>query len=72
MEQFKVTLMNDQGGSGSEFPLLVLSMLTNTILPLFIALITIDSFSGCTIWLKIPTGYLAGRNYLKIYGDLTP
>ncbi|MHC6179355.1 ABC transporter permease [Clostridium sp. JNZ X4-2] len=35
-----------QGGSSSEFPLLVLSMLTNTILPLFTALITIDSFSG--------------------------
>ncbi|MBV4419166.1 ABC transporter permease [Clostridium tyrobutyricum] len=35
-----------QGVSSSEFPLLILSIIINTLLPLFIALITIDSFSG--------------------------
>ncbi|MFL0195034.1 ABC transporter permease [Clostridium sp. WILCCON 0269] len=35
-----------KGASSTEFPLLVLSTLINTLLPLFIALITIDSFSG--------------------------
>lgn len=35
-----------RGVSSSEFPLLVLSVVVNSILPLFIALVTIDSFSG--------------------------
>ncbi|WP_333888249.1 ABC transporter permease [Clostridium sp.] len=35
-----------KGVSSTEFPLLVLSIFINTLLPLFIALITIDSFSG--------------------------
>lgn len=34
------------GVSGSNFPLLILSIVANTILPLFTALVTIDSFSG--------------------------
>jgi len=35
-----------RGTSSIEFPLLVLSVVVNTILPLFTALVTIDSFSG--------------------------
>lgn len=35
-----------RGVSSMEFPLLVLSLVVNSILPLFTALITIDSFSG--------------------------
>lgn len=35
-----------RGVSSMEFPLLVLSVVVNTILPLFTALVTIDSFSG--------------------------
>lgn len=35
-----------RGVSSTEFPLLVLSVVVNTILPLFTALVTIDSFSG--------------------------
>lgn len=35
-----------RGASSVEFPILVLSIVVNTILPLFTALITIDSFSG--------------------------
>lgn len=35
-----------RGTSSMEFPLLVLSVVVNTILPLFTALVTIDSFSG--------------------------
>ncbi|GAA0720337.1 ABC transporter permease [Clostridium malenominatum] len=35
-----------RGASSMEFPIVVLSMLVNTILPLFTALVTIDSFSG--------------------------
>ncbi len=35
-----------RGASSMEFPILVLSILVNTILPLFTALVTIDSFSG--------------------------
>lgn len=35
-----------RGVSGIDFPLLVLSVVVNTILPLFTALVTIDSFSG--------------------------
>lgn len=35
-----------RGVSGIDFPLLVLSIVVNTILPLFTALVTIDSFSG--------------------------
>lgn len=35
-----------RGASSSEFPLLVLSLIVNTILPLFTALVTIDSFSS--------------------------
>ena len=35
-----------RGVSSMEFPILVLSVVVNTILPLFIALVTIDSFSG--------------------------
>ncbi|WP_446897179.1 ABC transporter permease [Clostridium sp. LBM24168] len=35
-----------QGVSSSEFPLLILSIIINTLLPLFTALVTIDSFSG--------------------------
>ena len=35
-----------RGVSSMEFPILVLSVVVNTILPLFTALVTIDSFSG--------------------------
>jgi ABC-2 type transport system permease protein len=35
-----------RGTSSMEFPILVLSVVVNTILPLFTALVTIDSFSG--------------------------
>lgn len=35
-----------QGVSSNEFPFLILSIITNTLLPLFVALVTIDSFSG--------------------------
>lgn len=35
-----------RGAGSSEFPMLVLSVIVNTVLPLFIALIAIDSFSG--------------------------
>ncbi|AGK95680.1 ABC transporter permease [Clostridium pasteurianum] len=35
-----------QGVSSNEFPFLILSIIVNTLLPLFVALITIDSFSG--------------------------
>jgi ABC-2 type transport system permease protein len=35
-----------RGDSSMEFPITVLSVLVNTILPLFTALVTIDSFSG--------------------------
>lgn len=35
-----------RGVSSMEYPLLVLSVVVNTILPLFTALVTIDSFSG--------------------------
>lgn len=35
-----------RGVSGNEFPLLALSLVVNSILPLFTALVTIDSFSG--------------------------
>jgi ABC-2 type transport system permease protein len=35
-----------RGTSSVEFPILVLSVVVNTILPLFTALVTIDSFSG--------------------------
>lgn len=35
-----------RGASSTVFPLLVLSVVVNTILPLFTALVTIDSFSG--------------------------
>jgi len=35
-----------RGTSSMEFPILVLSIVVNTILPLFTALVTIDSFSG--------------------------
>lgn len=35
-----------RGASSMDFPILVLSIVVNTILPLFAALITIDSFSG--------------------------
>jgi ABC-2 type transport system permease protein len=35
-----------QGVSSSEFPLLILSIIINTLLPLFVALVTIDSFCG--------------------------
>lgn len=35
-----------RGTSSLEFPILVLSVVVNTILPLFTALVTIDSFSG--------------------------
>lgn len=35
-----------RGASSMEFPILVLSVVVNTILPLFTALVTIDSFSG--------------------------
>lgn len=35
-----------RGTSSIEFPILVLSVVVNTILPLFTALVTIDSFSG--------------------------
>ncbi|MBC2581400.1 ABC transporter permease [Clostridium sp. DJ247] len=35
-----------RGVSSTEFPILVLSVVVNTILPLFTALVTIDSFSG--------------------------
>ncbi len=35
-----------RGVSGSEFPLLVLSVVVNSIIPLFTALVAIDSFSG--------------------------
>lgn len=35
-----------RGTSSMEFPILVLSVVVNTILPLFAALVTIDSFSG--------------------------
>lgn len=35
-----------RGTSSMDFPLLVLSVVANTILPLFTALVTIDSFSG--------------------------
>ncbi len=35
-----------RGASSMDFPILVLSIVVNTILPLFTALITIDSFSG--------------------------
>ncbi|AUS98367.1 hypothetical protein CDQ84_04260 [Clostridium thermosuccinogenes] len=35
-----------RGASSTEFPLLVLSVFANTILPLFTALVTIDTFSG--------------------------
>lgn len=35
-----------RGVSSTEFPMLVLSIFTNTLLPLFIAFITIDSFCG--------------------------
>lgn len=35
-----------RGTSSVEFPILVLSVVINTILPLFTALVTIDSFSG--------------------------
>lgn len=35
-----------RGTSSMEFPILVLSVVVNTILPLFVALITIDSFSS--------------------------
>jgi ABC-2 type transport system permease protein len=35
-----------RGASSMDFPLLVLSVVVNTILPLFTALVTIDSFSG--------------------------
>ncbi|MDF2503964.1 MULTISPECIES: ABC transporter permease [Clostridium] len=35
-----------QGVSSNEFPFLILSIIVNTLLPLFVALVTIDSFSG--------------------------
>lgn len=35
-----------RGAGNAEFPMLVLSVVVNTILPLFTALVTIDSFSG--------------------------
>ena len=35
-----------RGVSSMEFPILVLSVVVNTILPLFTALVTIESFSG--------------------------
>lgn len=35
-----------RGTSSMEFPILVLSVVVNSILPLFMALVTIDSFSG--------------------------
>lgn len=35
-----------RGTSSMDFPLLVLSLVANTIIPLFTALVTIDSFSG--------------------------
>lgn len=35
-----------RGASSMEFPILVLTVVVNTILPLFTALVTIDSFSG--------------------------
>lgn len=35
-----------RGAGSGEFPILVLSMVVNTILPLFAALVAIDSFSG--------------------------
>ncbi|KAJ49033.1 ABC-2 type transport system permease protein [Clostridium tetanomorphum] len=35
-----------RGASSMQFPILVLSVVVNTILPLFTALVTIDSFSG--------------------------
>lgn len=35
-----------RGASSMEFPILVLSVVVNTILPLFTTLVTIDSFSG--------------------------
>ena len=35
-----------QGVSSNEFPFLILSIIVNTLLPLFVALVAIDSFSG--------------------------
>lgn len=48
--QLSITILRSgfgvRGVSNMEFPLLVLSVVVNTILPLFTALVTIDSFSG--------------------------
>lgn len=48
--QLSVTVLRSgfgiRGASSKEFPLLVLSVVVNTILPLFTALVAIDSFSG--------------------------
>lgn len=48
--QLSITILRSgfgvRGTSSVEFPLLVLSVVVNTILPLFTALVTIDSFSG--------------------------
>lgn len=48
--QLSITILRSgfglRGASSMDFPLLVLSVVVNTILPLFTALVTIDSFSG--------------------------
>ncbi|KYH28284.1 MULTISPECIES: ABC transporter permease [Clostridium] len=48
--QLSITILRSgfgvRGASSMEFPLLVLSVVVNSILPLFTALVTIDSFSG--------------------------
>lgn len=48
--QLSITILRSgfgvRGVSSMEFPLLVLSVIVNSILPLFTALVTIDSFSG--------------------------
>ncbi len=76
MAVFQATLVGLRGVGSVEFPMLVLSVVVNTILPLFtafglglaIAKQIIEGYNG-RVWATECSGV---RNYLNVFGDWKP